>query len=202
MAVPSALRCLIAGVVRGSLGKNIAQWMGLGSIGGPMEKLQADRIVKAIVDGGDDYAKIAGQAGIAPIELLKYVEVVDRAISLMRGFYKFGHENMQPAGMPPPKNPYFDAGKTIDAQAPEYYAFEAVQRGGIERERCIWTCGQLGLEPAAAETAIDNVIMPWREANGWRTYARMDAGGRYVLQDKPPVKLKRHLDRLLEQLAL
>lgn len=167
-----------------------------------MEKLQADRVVKAIVDGVDSFAGIAAQAGVEPFELVKYQDDVERAISLMRGFYKFGHENMQPAGLPPPRNPYYDDGKAIDAQAPEYYAFEAVQRGGIDRERCVWTCGQLGLESGAAETAIDNVIMPWRKANGWRTYARMDAGGHYVLQDKPPVKLKRHLDRLLELLVL
>jgi hypothetical protein len=166
-----------------------------------MEKLQADRVVKAIVDGVDSYAKIAAQSGVEPQDLVLYEEVLDRAISLMRGFYKFGHENMQPAGLPPPKNPYYAAGQSIDAQSPEYYAFEAVQRGSIDRERCVWTCGQFGLEPDAAETAIDNVIMPWREANGWRTYVRVEPDGRYVLQDKPPVKLKRHLDRLLERLV-
>ncbi len=166
-----------------------------------MNTLQAERTVKAIVDGIDDYAEIAAQAGVEPPELVKYDEVVDRAISLMRGFYKYGHENMKPAGLPPPKNPYFDKDKGIDAQAPEYFAHEAVQRNNMDRERCIFTCGQFGLDAVAAETAIDNVIMPWREANGWRTYVRVESEGRYVLQDKPPVKLKRHLERLLEQLA-
>jgi hypothetical protein len=171
------------------------------SIGGHMDTLQADRVVKAIVDGVDDYAEIARRAEIDPAVLIAYDAEVDRAIQLMRGFYKYGLENMKPAGLPPPKNPYFDRDKGIDVQAPEYYAYEAVQRGNIDRDRCIWTCGQLGLEPAAAERAIDNVIMPWRTANGWRTYVRVEKGGRFELQDKPPVKLKRHLERLLEQLA-
>ncbi|MCF7817466.1 MAG: hypothetical protein K9M54_06260 [Kiritimatiellales bacterium] len=166
-----------------------------------MDKLQADRVVKAIVDGVDSFAEIAAQSGLEPFELVEYQDEVERAISLMRGFYKFGHENMQPAGLPPPKNPYYDAGKAIDGQSPEYYAFEAVQRGSIDRDRCVWTCGQFGLDPEAAEAAIDNVIMPWRAANGWRSYVRVEPDGRYVLQDKPPVKLKRHLDRLLETLA-
>ena len=166
-----------------------------------MDALQADRVIKTIVDGVDDYAEIAAQAGVEPSELVEHAEVVDRAIQLMRGFYKYGHENMKPAGMPPPKNPYFDVEKQIDAQPPEYYAYEAVQRGNINRERCLWTCGQLGLEPDLAGTAIDNVIMPWREPNGWRTYVRVGEDGRYVLQDKPPVKLKRHIERLIEKLS-
>ncbi len=170
-------------------------------IGSLMNTLQADRVVKAIVDGVDEYAKIAQLAGVEPTELVKQDEVVGRAISLMRGFYKYADENMKPAGLPPPKNPYFDAEKRVDAQLPEYYAYEAVQRGNIDRARCVWTCGQLGLEPGVAETAIDNVMMPWRKANGWRTYVRVEEGGRFVLQDKPPVKLKRHLERLLAQLG-
>jgi len=166
-----------------------------------MDTLQADRVIKAIVDGVDDYAKIAVRSGVEPVDLVEHAEVVDRAVSLMRGFYKYGHENMKPTGMPPPRNPYFDAEKPIDSQPPEYYAYEAVQRGNVDRARCLLVCRQLGLEPAAAETAIDNVSMPWREANGWRSYVRGEAGGRFVLQDKPPVKLKRHLDRLIEQLT-
>lgn len=166
-----------------------------------MNTLQADRVVKAIVDGVEEYIEIADRSGVEPTELVEHSEVVDRAIQLMRGFYKYGHENMKPAGLPPPKNPYFTAEKGIDAQSPEYYAYEAVQRGNIDRERSIWTCGQLGLKSNAAEIAIDNVSMPWREANGWRTYVRVEAGGQFVLQDKPPVKLKRHLERLLAQLV-
>jgi hypothetical protein len=171
------------------------------SIGGLMTTLQIDRIIKAVVDGVDSYALIAEQAGVEPAELVNVDKALDQAIALLRGFYKFGHENMKPAGMPPPKNPYFDTDKGIDEQAPEYYAYEAVQRGSVDRERCLWICGQLGLDPDTAETAIDNVMMPWRKANGWRTYVRVEPGGRYVLQDKPPVKLKRHLDRLLKTLA-
>lgn len=170
------------------------------SIGGLMNTLQADRVVKAIVDGVDEYAEIAAHSGVEPTELVQHAEVVDRAIQLMRGFYKYGHENMKPAGLPPPKNPYFNAVKGIDEQPPEYYAFEAVQRNNIDRERSIWTCGQLGLDAAVAETAIDNVCMPWRDANGWRSYARVEQDGCFVLQDKPPVKLKRHLERILEKL--
>ena len=171
-----------------------------GSIAGAMEPIQADRVLKAIVDGAAAYAEIAKRAEVDPVELVKHESVLDRAIQLMRGFYKYGHENMAPAGLPPPRNPYYDAEKHMDAQQPEYYAYEAVQRGNINRERCIWTCGQFGLAPDAAEAAVDNVCMPWRESNGWRTYVRMEPDGQYVLQDKPPVKLKRHLDPLFQQL--
>ncbi|VGO20775.1 hypothetical protein SCARR_02842 [Pontiella sulfatireligans] len=156
--------------------------------------------MKAVVDGVDDYAAIAQQAQIDPTELVKHDEVVDRAISLMCGFYKYADENMKPAGLPPPKNPYLDAGKAIDEQCPEYFAFEAVQRNGMDRERSIWTCGQLGLEADAAETAVDNVCIPWRSSNGWKTYVR-EEGGKYVLQNHPPVKLKRHIERFLKQLT-
>lgn len=164
-----------------------------------MKSLEADRLLKAIVDGEENYTQLAQRAGVDPTELVPLSEPIDRAIQLMRGFYKYGHENMQPAGIPAPRNPYLNTEKAIDAQSPEYYAYEAVQRGGMDRERCLWTCGQFGLDPDAAEEAVDNVIMPWREANGWRTYVREETNGRYVLQDKPPVKLKRHLDRLLIQ---
>ncbi len=171
------------------------------SIGDLMDILQADRVMKAIVDGVGGYAEIAERAGVDPVGLVQYEEVLDRAIQLMRGFYKYAHENMKAAGLPPPRNPYFSSENAIDEQSPEYFAYEAVQRGNANRERCLWTCGQFGLEPDEAEIAIDNVIMPWREANGWRTYVREDADGRYVLQDKPPVKLKRHLDQILRKLT-
>ncbi|VGO14791.1 hypothetical protein PDESU_03360 [Pontiella desulfatans] len=166
-----------------------------------MNTLQADRVVKAIVDGEDEYATIAELSGVEPQELVAQSETIDRAIQLMRGFYKYGHENMKPAGLPPPRNPYFDMEKGIDEQCPEYFAFEAVQRNGMDRERCIWTCGQFGLDSATAETALDNVIIPWRGANGWKTYARRNASGHLVLQDKPPVKLKRHLEKLIQSLV-
>jgi len=167
-----------------------------------MNTLEADRVLKAIVDGVSDYAEIAIRADVDPVELVKHSEVLDRAIQLMRGFYKYGHENMKPAGLPPPRNPYFDAEIELDAQQPEYYAYEAVQRGNINRERAVWTCGQLGLNKEDAEKAIDNVCMPWRKANGWRTYVCQEAGGRYVLQDKPPVKLKRHLEMMHSSLLV
>ncbi|MEA2069418.1 MAG: hypothetical protein U9P12_09470 [Verrucomicrobiota bacterium] len=166
-----------------------------------MDTLQADRVVKAIVDGEEGYGRIAELSGVDPAELVGHAEVLDRAIQLMRGFYKYADENMKPAGLPPPKNPYFDAGKDIDVQPPEYYAYEAVQRNGMDRERCVWTCGQLGLDAEAAATAIDTVSMPWRSSNGWKTYVRREQSGNHVLQDRPPVKLKRHLETLLSKLV-
>ncbi len=167
----------------------------------PMNQVQIDRVVKAIVDGADSLPKVAARAGVDPSELDPFGVEVERAISLMSGFYKFGFENMQPAGVPPPKNPYFKAGVPMESQPPEYYAYEAVSRGHVDRDRCLWICEQFGVDPAEAETAIDNVCMPWRAANGWRTYVQEGPNGHFVLQDKPPVKLKRHLDRLLETLA-
>jgi len=171
-----------------------------GTITAVMNKQQADRLVKAIVDGVSDYAEIAKRADLDPTALIEHEEVIDRAIQLMKGFYKYGHENMKPAGLPPPKNPYFHSDKSIEEQSPEYFAYEAVQRGNANRERSLWTCGQFGLDPEASETAVDNVSMPWREGNGWRTYVREEQDGRYVLQDKPPVKLKRHLDQIFKSL--
>jgi hypothetical protein len=165
-----------------------------------MNTLQADRILKAIVDGEISYGEIARRADVDPAELSPLSEILDRAIQLMSGFYKYGHENMKPVGLPPPPNPYFDKERGIDEQRPEYFALEAVQRNNVDRDRCFLTCRQLGLDADTAETAIDNVSMPWRETNGWRSYVR-EEGGKYVLQDKPPVKLKRHLERLLEQVA-
>jgi hypothetical protein len=167
-----------------------------------MNALQADRLIKAIVDGGADYAQLAKAAELDPVELVRYAEVVDRAIGLMDGFYKYGHENMAPAGMPPPKNPYFNLDQSMESQPPEYYAYEAVSRGGVDRARCIWICEQFGLDAATAEDAIDHVCMPWRPRNGWKTYVRAEPNGRYILQNKPPVKLKRHLERLRDALVL
>ncbi len=166
-----------------------------------MNNLQADRVMKAIVDGVADYAKISRRSGVEPAELVAHDAVIDRAIQLMRGFYKYGHENMKPAGLPPPPNPYLNKEKGIEEQSPEYFAFEAVQRNNMDREKCIFTCRQLGVDASVAETAIENVSMPWRDANGWRTYVREEEGGRHVLQDKPPVKLKRHLDQILSSLV-
>lgn len=166
-----------------------------------MTQIEADRIIKAVVDGVESYSEIATRAGIDPVELPKHSEVLDRAIQLMRGFYKYAHENMQPAGLPPPPNPYLDKEKGISEQVPEYYAFEAVQRNNMTQEKCIWTCGQLGLDATVAETALDNVAMPWRPSNGWKTYAQVNADGHYVLMDKPPVKLKRHIERFLSDLV-
>ncbi len=166
-----------------------------------MDRIHAERTLKAIVDGVDAYAALAKRAGVDPLDLVEHEDTLDRAIQLMKGFYKYGHENMKPAGLPPPKNPYYEPEAGIEEQSAEYFAYEAVQRGNADRERCLFTCKQLGLDAASAEVAVDNVCMPWRTANGWRTYVREEAGGRYVLQDKPPVKLKRHLAHLLGQLV-
>ena len=166
-----------------------------------MKSIQADQVLKAIVDGIESYAEIAKRADIDPVMLTEHAEVIDRAIRLMRGFYKYAHENMQPAGLPPPPNLYLDREKGIEEQAPEYYAFEAIQRNNMTQEKCIWTCGQLGLDEAEAATALDNIAMPWRPSNGWKTYARFNTEGTYVLMDKPPVKLKRHIERFLAELT-
>jgi hypothetical protein len=166
-----------------------------------MNTLQADRVMKAILDGVQDYLTIAKRAGIDPQELPPFSETLDRAIQLMSGFYKYAHENMKPSGLPPPPNAYLDKTKGIEEQCPEYYAFEAVQRNNMTQEKCIWTCGQLGLAEEAAETAIDNVAIPWRSSNGWKTYAQLNADGTFVLMDKPPVKLKRHIERILAKLV-
>jgi hypothetical protein len=175
------------------------EWMD--SIRGSMNTLQADRVVKAIVDGVQDYRTIAERGGVEPLELTEFSETLDRAIQLMRGFYKYAHENMKPVGLPPPPNPYLNKEKGIEEQLPEYYAFEAVQRNGMTVERAIWTCGQLGLDAASAESALDHVSMPWRPSNGWKTYAQLDSKGTFVLMDKPPVKLKRHIERVLGELV-
>lgn len=166
-----------------------------------MNELQADRVVKAILDGVTAYAEIAERAKVEPTELIKHEETVERAVQLMRGFWKYAHENMKAVGLPPPPNAYLKKDRGIEEQSPEYYAFEAVQRNGMTREKSVWTCGQLGLDEAAAETALDNVAMPWRAANGWRTYAQVTEAGHFVLMDKPPVKLKRHIDRFLADLT-
>ncbi|MDF7799422.1 hypothetical protein P4C99_08095 [Pontiellaceae bacterium B1224] len=171
------------------------------TIRGLMNELQADRVVKAIVDGVESYAEIAERGGIEAQELPAFSETLDRAIQLMSGFYKYGHENMKPVGLPPPPNAYLDKDKGIEEQCSEYYAFEAVQRNGMTVERAIWTCGQLGLDEGTALTALDNVAIPWRASNGWKTYAQLNSDGEYVLMDKPPVKLKRHIERILQELV-
>lgn len=166
-----------------------------------MNELQADRVLKAVIDGVADYKSIAARAAVDPVELVEKSEVLDRAIQLMRGFYKYAHENMKPAGLPPPRNPYLDKTRVMEEQPAEYFAFECVQRNGMTLEKCIWTCGQLGLDEGVAATALENVAMPWRGSNGWKSYAQVDAAGCFVLMDKPPVKLKRHVERFLSELA-
>ena len=41
-----------------------------------MDTLQADRIVKAIVDGIEEYREIAARAGVDPLVLVDYDEVI------------------------------------------------------------------------------------------------------------------------------
>ena len=154
--------------------------------------------MKAIIDGVDEYAKIAELSGVEPTELVEHTETLDRAIQLMRGFYKWGHENMKPAGLPPPPNPYLNREAEMVDQSDEYFAFEAIQRNAPDLEKAIFTCAQLGLERDAAEKAIENIIIPWR--NGWKTYAQRQENGRLQLMDKPPVKIHRHIDRFIDSL--
>lgn len=166
-----------------------------------MKKLQADRVVKAILDQVDVYEEIAELAGVDPEALVEHTEVLDRAIQLVKGFYKYGHENMKPTSLPPPPNPYLDRQKDMEDQSAEYFAFEAIQRNGPKMEGAVETCSKLGLEAEVAEKAIENICIPWREENGWRSYASRASNGRFILMDKTPVKIKRHLDRVLEQLS-
>ena len=70
-----------------------------------MNHLEADRVLKAVVDGVVDYRVIADRSGLETAVLIDYAEVLDRAIQLMRGFFKYAHENMKPAGLPPPPGP-------------------------------------------------------------------------------------------------
>ena len=86
-----------------------------------------------------------------------------------------------------------------EEQPPEYFAFEAVQRNHMTRTKCLFVCTQLGLDEEAAQTAIDNVCIPWRTGNGWRSYVQLDADGIYTLMNKAPVKIKLPLARLKER---
>jgi hypothetical protein len=166
-----------------------------------MTEQQADRLLHALSSGIDSFTELARLAELEPIELMPFEEELERAINLFAGFYKFAAENMKPAGLPPPANPYWNREMDIDLQPSEYYAFEAVQRGAITRERCIWTCGQFGIEEKVADQAIDTVVMPWHPKNGWRSFARVHPeNGRFILQIGSPVKLKRHIERLRAQL--
>ena len=166
-----------------------------------MNELQLDFLIKALVDGVVDTKVLATRSGIDAAELTPLEAELERGIALIQGLRKFACENMKPAGLPPPPNIYLNREATIDAQSPEYYAFEAVQRGNMKPEKCLFTCVQLGLDPAAAKTAIDNVCMPWREANGWRSYVQLDANERFILMDKAPVKIKKPLENLRRRLA-
>lgn len=164
-----------------------------------MNKQQLDYLIKALVDGITEIDELAKRAGVDSSALAPLQEEIERATSFVNGFYRFAGENMKPAGLPPPPNPYLDKTKPMDEQTPECYAFEAVQRDGPTFEKCMFVCTQLGLDEEAAKTAIENVCIPWREANGWRSYAKQDASGRFILMDKTPVKMRQPLVRLRER---
>ena len=164
-----------------------------------MNELQLDYLIKALLDGVTETGELASRAGVEPEQLAPLREELERGVSLITGFRKYAHENAKPAGLPPPPNPYLNREAGIEEQSPEYFAFEAVQRNHMTLEKCLFVCTQLGLDEDAARTAIDNVCIPWRAANGWRSYVQLDAAGIYTLMDKAPVKIKLPLARLRER---
>jgi len=164
-----------------------------------MNTQQLDFLIKALLDGANDTSGLAARAGVTVTELEPLQGELERGISLIRGFRQFASENAKPAGLPPPTNLYLNRAADIDEQSPEYYAFEAVQRGRTSLEECLAVCKTLGIEADVAQPAIENVCIPWREANGWRSYAQQEANGQLVLMDKTPVKIKLPLQRLKER---
>lgn len=164
-----------------------------------MNAQQLDFLIKALLDGVDDSSDLAARAGVTVAELEPLAGELERGISLIRGFRQFASENAKPSGLPPPPNLYLKRDANMDAQSPECYAFEAVQRGNTNLEKCIFTCTQLGLDKETAKAAIETVCIPWREANGWRSYVQQNTDGTLVLMDKTPVKIRRPLQRLKER---
>ena len=161
-----------------------------------MNSLQLDLLIKALVDGIVDLNELARRAGVSRTDLTPLEAELERGMSLIRGFYQYASENMKPAGLPPPRNLYFNPKNSIDAQIPEYYAFEAVQRGRTSLEECLLVCQKLGIPAEVARPAIENVSIPWREANAWRSYVQQTANGSLILMDKTPLKIKLPLTRL------
>lgn len=166
-----------------------------------MNDLQLDYLVKALLDGVTATEELAARSGIEQTRLVQLENELERGASLIRGFNQFASENMKPAGLPPPKNLYFNPEMDIDEQIPEYYAFEAVQRGITSLDECLRVCKKLGIEADLARPAIENVCIPWREINGWRSYAKQNAAGHLVLMDKTPVKIKKPLEHLRKRLS-
>ena len=164
-----------------------------------MNAQQLDLLIKALLDGVDDSAELAARAGVTAADLEPLQGELERGISLIRGFRQFASENVKPAGLPPPPNLYLNREADMSEQSAEYYAFEAVQRGNTNLEKCIFTCTQLGLDEETARAAIETVSIPWRDANGWRSYAQQETGGTLILMDKTPVKIKLPLQRLKER---
>ena len=164
-----------------------------------MNKQQLDHIIKALVDRVTDPDELAKRADVDPAALKPLQEEIDRAISFVKGYYDFASEEIKPVGLPPPPNPYLDKTLPMDEQSPECFAFEAVQRENMTLDKCLFVCTQLGLDVEIAKEAIETVATPWRDANGWRSYAQLDDAGRYVLMNKTPVKLKLPLTRLRER---
>jgi hypothetical protein len=164
-----------------------------------MNAQQLDFLIKALVDGIVDLNELARRAGVVRTDLTPLEAELERGMSLIRGFYQYASENMKPAGLPPPRNLYHNPEKSIDAQSPEYYAFEAVQRGRTSMDECLIVCQKLGIPAEIARPAIENVSIPWREINGWRSYAQQTASGTLILMNKTPLKIKLPLTHLRER---
>lgn len=164
-----------------------------------MNEKQLDYLIKALVDGVTQPEELAKRADVEPAALAPLQVEIERAVSFVKGYYDFASEEIKPVGLPPPPNPYLDKTLPMDEQPPECFAFEAVQRENMNLDKCLFVCTQLGLDVETAREAIDTVSIPWREANGWRSYAQLNASGCYVLMNKTPVKMKLPLVRLRER---
>ena len=159
---------------------------------------QRNTIIKAVIDGAESLAQLALWTQLPSESLAPIAEELDQIIAFYSRFERFARESMQDVEFPPPPNPYYDADRSIDAQVPVYYAYEAASRGKMTRERAIWVCEKLGLQEDEAATALDAVSMPWVAANNWMSYARAyyDEEGNEThlfLQSQTPMKLKPHI---------
>lgn len=169
-----------------------------------MKEEQADRLILSILDRAETAEQVS-QLSAVPLDFIQENwEDIGRLAEAARLHFRFVPEDVTNITFPPPPNPYLDKSAAMDAQCNEYMAYEALGRGTMDLERAIWICGQLGIEKDAAAIAIENVLMPWREANGWRSYARssIDMKGKIniALQTRPPVKLAARIRKWKQQL--
>ncbi len=167
---------------------------------------QRDWIIKAVVDGADSIKQVIHWTHL-PEQIFEPIrEELEQIIGFYSRFERFARESMCDVDFPPPPNPYHDADRSIDGQLPIYYAYEAVSRGNVTRERAIWVCEKLGLEDAEARAALDAVCMPWTQANSWQSYVRsyydeLGSETHLFLQTQTPMKLKPHINRWLTSTA-